>query len=300
MSQGRTLELFFINGSPEGMLTAEVFNWNGHVLMTPRTQIGEALMRKEAGYTGVYLLIGEADGEPCAYIGEGENISDRIRNHDTQKDWWSTAVLIVSGGNSLNKAHVKFLEARLVEEARKAGRMRLKNGTVPSRPSLSEATQSNLEVFLDTLLMILPALRIDCFVKNTRPSVDLSANGMELQKPQAEFELTLLKEGRSAEAILKNGEFIVLKGSTASKDWKGPRPSNKSYWKLYERLVAEDILVDSGPYKIFKENYAFAGPRASESVVRGRSASGPSMWKVKNSEKGYQQWEAEMLETQSS
>ena len=54
---GRSLELFFIDGRPDGMLTDEVFNWTGHVLMTPRTQIGEALTkRKEAHYTGIYLL----------------------------------------------------------------------------------------------------------------------------------------------------------------------------------------------------------------------------------------------------
>jgi len=40
---GRSLELFFIDGRPDGMLTAEVFNWTGHVLMTPRTRISEAL-----------------------------------------------------------------------------------------------------------------------------------------------------------------------------------------------------------------------------------------------------------------
>lgn len=42
----RSLELFFIDGKPDGMLTAEVFNWTGHVLMSPRTQISEALKRQ--------------------------------------------------------------------------------------------------------------------------------------------------------------------------------------------------------------------------------------------------------------
>lgn len=57
--KGQSLELFFIDGKPDGMLTAEVFNWTGHILMTPRTQISEALRRAEAHHTGVYLLIGE-------------------------------------------------------------------------------------------------------------------------------------------------------------------------------------------------------------------------------------------------
>ena len=37
-----TLELFFIDGRPDGMLTAEVFGWTGHLLVTPRTRLADA------------------------------------------------------------------------------------------------------------------------------------------------------------------------------------------------------------------------------------------------------------------
>ncbi len=46
--QGRSLELFFIDGRPDGMLTAEVFNWTGHVLRLPRSHAKQALSRREA------------------------------------------------------------------------------------------------------------------------------------------------------------------------------------------------------------------------------------------------------------
>lgn len=36
---GRSLDLFFVDGRPEGMLTAEVFHWTGHVLRFPRIQL---------------------------------------------------------------------------------------------------------------------------------------------------------------------------------------------------------------------------------------------------------------------
>jgi hypothetical protein len=57
-----------------------------------------------------------------AYIGEVENIAERIRTHDTRKDWWTTAVLVTTSANELNKTHVKYLEARLIENARWVGR----------------------------------------------------------------------------------------------------------------------------------------------------------------------------------
>ena len=76
---GRSLELFFIDGRPDGMLTAEVFNWTGHVLRAPRTQVKQALDRPESGNTGVYLLLGEVDGRPRLYVGESEDMGDRLR-----------------------------------------------------------------------------------------------------------------------------------------------------------------------------------------------------------------------------
>jgi hypothetical protein len=90
---------------------------------------GRKLKRREACYTGVYLLFGEQDGDPLMYVGEGEDISERIRNHDAKKDWWTSAIFISSAANTLNKAHVKYLEARLIEEARRVGKITLENGT---------------------------------------------------------------------------------------------------------------------------------------------------------------------------
>lgn len=86
-TKGRSLELYFIDGKPDGMLTATVpFQWTGHVLMTSRNQIGEALKRKEASRTGVYLLFGETEQGTQTYIGEGEAINQRIKSHDVNKD----------------------------------------------------------------------------------------------------------------------------------------------------------------------------------------------------------------------
>ena len=150
---GRSLELFFVNGRPNSLVTAEMFGWTGHVLVAARLEIGEALKRKEASYTGVYLLIGETNEKPKIYIGEGENISQRIRSHDTTKDWWTKAILITSTANNLNKAHVKYLEARLVHISQTVKHHEVDNGNAPLQPSLSEAAEANMEAFLDLSLI---------------------------------------------------------------------------------------------------------------------------------------------------
>lgn len=290
-ANGRSLELFFIDGRPDGMLTAEVFNWTGHVLMSPRTQIAPALARREASYTGVYLLLGQQDGEPLAYIGESEDISSRIRNHDLRKDWWSTAVLVTSAANNLHKAHVKYLESRLVEEAKQVGRVPLENGNMPPRSSLSEAAQANMETFLETLLMILPALRIDMFLKKTRPSAGAASE--PLTQRTAVFELSSRKHGLTATAILEDGEFVVQAGSTARSEWAGP--SATSYSQLYGDLKKTGILKNVGPHCLFTENYAFASPSAAAAVVLGRTSNGTLEWKVASDGRFYKQWEADQV-----
>lgn len=69
-TKGRSLELFYIDGHPDGMITAELFNWTGHVFVTPRTRLTEALKREEAGYAGVYLLLGEKEGRTSPISGK--------------------------------------------------------------------------------------------------------------------------------------------------------------------------------------------------------------------------------------
>lgn len=292
--KGQSLELFFIDGKPDGMLTAEVFNWTGHVLVAPRTQISEALKRKEARYTGVYLLIGEKDGEPLAYVGEGEDISDRIRNHDSKKDWWNSAVLITSAANNLNKAHVKYLESRLIEETRSVGKIALENGTMPARPGLSEAAQANMEAFLDYILMVLPAVRIDFLLKSTRPKPHKAAHAKVAEEAPV-FELHTPRHGIHATAKLENGEFVVHEGSLARDAWKGRGSENTAYGQLYRELIKIGILRDDGQHRVFSENYAFKSPSAAAAVVNGRPANGTIEWKVQGQNKTYKQWEAEKL-----
>ena len=214
------LELFFIDGKPDGMLTAQVFGWTGHILVAPRICLVDALKRPESSYTGVYILLGEQEDEPMAYIGEGENIANRIKSHDVKKDWWTRVVLITSSANSLHKAHVQYLEARLVSEGIKVANTKLENSTRPMLPSISESSKANMESFIAQLIMILPAIRVDLFTSNVKSEKPNPRKILEFQESTV-FELTLKKEGIKATAILEDGEFVVQKGSLARAEYVG-------------------------------------------------------------------------------
>lgn len=294
ISKGRSLELFFIDGKPDGMLTATVpFQWTGHVLMTSRNQIADALGRREAKRTGVYLLIGEVDGVPTIYIGETEDISVRIKTHDTQRDWWSTAILITSSDDDLNKAHVRYLESRLIETAKDIGKIKLENTKQPNVPKLSESAEANMEGFLENIYMVLPAIGIDVFLKRTRPTRTESAAINQVAAPR--FELKVKKTGVQASAELLDGDFVVHEGSIARMKWEGKNSVNSTYGRLFEELIQQGILVKQGEHRVFSQNYAFSNTSAAGAVVNGRPSPGPNEWKLQGTQKSYKDWEEERL-----
>ncbi|HTQ04424.1 MAG TPA: GIY-YIG nuclease family protein [Polyangiaceae bacterium] len=76
----------------------------------------------------MYLLLGDDDtasGGVAIYVGEGDWVIDRIVRHDSTRDFWHTVVLFTSKDDNLNKAHARWLEARLVETAKQAVRARV-------------------------------------------------------------------------------------------------------------------------------------------------------------------------------
>ena len=286
--RGRSLELFFVDGRPEGMLTARMFNWTGQVLVAPRTQLPAALKRPEAAHTGVYLLLGEKEDEACVYVGEGDDMSARIRTHDSAKDWWQTAVFISTQANTLNKAQVRYLEARLLQEVK----VQTDNGTNPTPQGLSEAAQADMESFLSNLLAVLPAARIDSFLTRTRPSVPSEPRA---SIDDVRFTLTNGRHDINAVAQMLDGEFVVLQGSDARREWSSESQAHHTYQRLHAELLNSGVLVPNGTHCVFAKNYAFLSVSAAAAVVNGRQANGRVEWKLEGTAKTYAEWEADQI-----
>lgn len=301
LKKPRSLELFFVDGDPDGMLTATVpFQWSGHVLLSSRTQLREALKRPEASRPGVYLLIGENENGALLYIGEGDDISQRIKNHDAKKEWWSTAIFITSSGDQLNKAHARYLESRLIEKAKQVNKIALENGTAPALPSLSEAALAHMEDFLENIYLVLPALKFDFFLESTRSIYAVKrAESQPSNKPV--FVRNVPKsDNLSATAYIEDSHFVVQAGSKARAEWVQERTRDSSYGKLYHNLVAQGVLELAGDHRVFTKSYAFNSPSAAGAVVNGRATNGTTAWKLQGSSKTYKEWEEEELMKEQS
>jgi hypothetical protein len=297
---GQSLELFYVDGRPDGIVTAEMFNWTGSVLLAPRTDLSRTMLHPQARHSGVYLLVGEDhSGTPLAYIGEGEDVAARIRNHDVNKDWWTQVAIVTAAENRLNKAHIRYLESRLIERANQVGRMPLENGNRPALPSLSPADVSKMEAFLTNLLIVLPALRIDMFVERKR-KIELVATRVENGEPgvpemsSLRFRLENSRQRLSATAVLVDGEFIVLKGSQSRKAWS-EGSAGHSYAEMYAELCRSEVLVEEGEHRVFAQDYAFASPSAAAAAVNGRPSNGTLEWREIETGQTYKDWERQRL-----
>jgi hypothetical protein len=118
-----TIKLFLPRGDAKSLRTAEISNWTGKAVAAPRTEIEELLARDELDKAGVYILFGSdlVTNAARAYIGEAEVLRDRLKQHKT-KEFWVSAIVFVSMDENLTKAHVRFLESRILLEAAEVGR----------------------------------------------------------------------------------------------------------------------------------------------------------------------------------
>src|SRR5687767_11665869 len=111
MPLGQSIRIYLADGTVTGIRHAEIINWTGQAIAAPRVRVPELATWSEAKRPGVYFLFGIAEdsGKPLAYIGEGENVYDRLQNHLGSKDYWNEVLLFSSKDENLTKAHVRYL-----------------------------------------------------------------------------------------------------------------------------------------------------------------------------------------------
>jgi hypothetical protein len=230
------------------------------------------LAREESSNSGVYLLTGNdpETGKMAVYIGEAESIRDRVKAH-LEKDYWNHIVFFISKDENLTKAHIRFLEGQLIEHAKKSGRAIVKNNQ-GSGSRLPESDREDMEVFLEKMLQLLPALGIEVLV----PTVS------ETAAPKKNDLLTCEIKGLTATGFLTPNGIAVLKGSQAV---LAVRESSHKYpWaaSLRERLKEDGSLVIDGDRLVFAKDVEFSSPSAAAAVVHGGQANGLTAWKNKH------------------
>lgn len=264
-----SIRIFVPDGDPDGLRMVEKSNWTGIGVVFKRTGYKQVVGRPEFDRTGIYVLVGfsEDSALPTLYIGEGDPVKERLNQHYSKKDFWDWAVFFVTKDTSLNKAHVKHLESRLLELAKTAKQCKLDNTGSSLPPTLSEAERADMESFLLDILSIFPLLGLGVFEKT------------ETKKKPKNL-LYIEAKGIKATGYEDAKGFVVMAGSEMV--LQETNSILNLLTVMRKDLIEKNVVELRSDRYAFLDDYAFSSPSTAAGVVQGRSANGRDDWKDKH------------------
>lgn len=293
MNTGKVIKILLDSGSATGLRHAELVNWTGQAIACPRAQIKALANWDEASRPGVYFLYGDGPdtAQLSVYIGESENVRERLKDHLIKKDFWNEVVLFTNKDNNLTKAHVKYLESRLVQMTKAADRHPLINDDRPQAAMLPRGEIVAMEEFINHARTLLGVLGYKTLEPLAAPLLGAQIGVPAMaQVPITNTETTnteqlvflLSGKGIEAKAVQSNEGFVVLAGSGLSAEQV---PSlSAGYKRLRDNLIKENVIgmAQNLPNKQqeFLKNHVFSSPSQAASVILGTPTNGRQAWKT--------------------
>ena len=272
MTYGKVIELFLVNGTADSLITAELSNWNGMAVKIPRVELSSC-NNDDITKPGVYFLFcKEDDGSDSVYIGEAENVQERLKQHvrDYQSDketyYWNTAVIFV--GRDLNKAMIRYLENLFVQIARESNRYLVLTKNTYQNTVLKDSQKAVMEEFIDNVKTLINALGY----KVLEPLVQA-----DLSSRKIDDEVLYITSGSvNARGMVTSEGFVVLSGTTVNETTA--QSLSPGMLKLRKDLLDSTKVENLTTI----EDILFSSSSAAADFVLGYSASGPRSWKAKN------------------
>ena len=273
MAYGKSIELFLVNGSADSLITAELSNWNGKALKIPRIEVASC-SRDDITQAGVYFLFcKEDDGSESVYIGEAENVKERLVQHlrdyqsDKEKYYWNTAVIFI--GRDLNKALIRYLENRFVEIARSSKRYVVLTKNTYRNTVMKESHIAVMEEFVDNVKILINALGY----KVLEPVLQADPGGAA----EDDMLFSINTASASARGRETSEGFVLLKGSTVNEK-TSIKSLSAGMIKLRDKHFSEGKVENLTT----TEDILFSSSSAAADFVLGYSVSGPVTWKAKD------------------
>jgi len=284
---GKLIRLFLTDGQPNGLRTVEISNMTIHGTIFPRNQLDGFMKREAANKPGVYMLIGQDEQDletNVLYIGQGDPVLPRLRDHARNKEFWTEAIVFSSKDDYLTKTQVKYLEADLYALAKEAYRAKLDNTQAPTRPNISEVDKAEVNQFLEAIKLLLLALGRDILEPRilTEANTGVSETIFELKNKNAFARMAVI-----------NNKYVVLKGSTAVRENR--RSIAPFLVKLRQDLVDTGIMVETDEeLYTFMQDATFNSPSYAAAAIVGGAANGRRLWKYNG--KALREWDNEIVD----
>jgi hypothetical protein len=279
MPYGKSVRIFLPDATVTGIRHAEIVNRTGQTVACPRARLDELKHWPETAKPGIYFLF-EArlgDSKPLAYIGESENVANRLLTHDRKKEFWNDVVIFTSKDDNLTKSHIKYLESRIEESAKGADRYEIENGNTPTQSSLPRAERDAMDELLDDIRLVLGTLGYPILEPLLQQKI-LSASNASLSSPSIppEDELTFTVHDILARGVRTSEGFVIKAGSTASKT--NSDSLSRKIAKMREQFLSDGRLVEQGNHLMLAEDVLMSSSSYAAALIAGTARSGPQSW----------------------
>lgn len=258
---GKTITTYLIDGDPKGVQYVFISNKICQMYVIPRSKLSILNERQELQTPAFYILLGEDDStKPKAYIGETENFRERVKEHDSKKDFWQKALLFISKDAAMTKADVQFLEHKAIVDAKSSNTFVLSdNKQTPKAPNLPEYRKDDMEGFFEDVKFLTSFIGCNIF---------------EIIKPKEENIFFTKGRGSNAKGFYNAEGFTVLKGSIIAKT---EVPSFG--WKEKRKKLLKEYTIENGENLVMNSDKTFSSPSTAADFCIGSSNNGWLVWK---------------------
>lgn len=270
MKEGRTIEIYIPTGDPLEVKVANITISNLEIVFFSRQMLNTSIVADYIERVGVYVLVGmDNDGSDLVYIGEAENVLDRLGHHKRNEEFWN-GVYVITNEKRFDKAHVQYLEKLIIKEAREASRFKVTNDRPGKSTSLTNSKKSDCDNHYESIRVLFKSLNFNLLESNNRKS----------KAPEKlRFYFKSKDKLYSAEGEYINEVFYVLAGIKVRRNPTNNK-KNSSELKFQDRLLSEGVIARIKEDFVFMQDYQFSSPSRAANVVALGSYNGRKVWKT--------------------
>lgn len=266
--EGKTIQIFLPEGEPQGIRIAEITTRTIQAVQVPRVKLSSFFARRESEQIGVYFLFGdrEESAKPVVYVGQTEDFKTRLKKHHADKEFWTTALVIISRTQSFTQAHLRYLEWWSIKSIEEAKRYELENGNSGAKPFVPEPLEADVLDAFGTAEILLATLGFPVFEPAAGRSKTSVRDVFFCRGPNADARGALVEDG-----------FVIFAGS---KTRRHPPPASLKFGTWIEQLIAANVLEPINEDELrLTQDYVVNSPSYAAALVLARHSNGWSEWK---------------------
>ena len=242
--RAKTINLLLYDGSLQGVLSIEDSGWNsGEMYSAPREFVRDLLKTDACNKFGVYLLISRTR----VYVGQSSDLSRRLTQHLSGKDWWESAVILTTKDDSLDHSDIDYLESRLIGLAREAGTLQTDNKNAGSPLKVDRFRSVYLDQYLEEALFLMEFVGIPVFSSRAiaaRGLVDITDVGTQLAIGKR-MKTKAVRYARERGVNVGSPANYAVLNDAGTGFWLNPRPEvlSADWWIVLNDTRRRELVV---------------------------------------------------------